>query len=139
MTEKDSDNQCKYCEGRDMREDLAHALEGGRYEEQPARERHPDAQLRDSQDRNTVTGVAVDTLFPFFWIMNEGRWRAFDCERIPEEWQRRDLPHEITSLSQVEFEEITSEEPGDSTACPERTACLLGLHINDEHPEVLES
>ena len=103
MTENDSDNRCRYCDGRDMRDTLAGALESGGYREQPAEDRRPDAQLRDSQDRYTVTGVAVDAMFPFLWIRNQGNWYAFDHERIPEERQKRKLPHEMTSLSQDEF------------------------------------
>ena len=138
MTEKDSKGQCKYCEGKDMRETLAEALESGRYEEQPAEPRHSHAQLRDSQDRYTITGVAVDAMFPFLWIRNQGNWYAFDHEQIPEEWQRRDLPREMPEITQEEFEEIESGGSGDSTICPERTACFLGLHINHEHPQILE-
>ena len=139
MTENDSGNQCRYCDGRDMRDTLAGALESGGYREQPAEDRRPDAQLRDSQDRYTVTGVAVDAMFPFLWIRNKGNWYAFDHERIPEEWQRKELPREMPELSQEMFDQIESTGSGDSTICPERTACLLGLHINDEHPEDLES
>ena len=138
MTENNSEDPCKYCEGKDMREALADALESGKYQEQPAQERHSHAQLRNSQNQYSVTGVAADALFPFLWIKNEGNWRAFDSERIPEEWQKRELPHEMTSLSQDQFDELTSKEPGDSTGCPERTACLLGLHVNHEHPQVIE-
>ena len=84
MTEKEKKDPCKYCEGSGMRTALADALESGRYEEQPAEERHSHAQLRDSRDRYAVTGVAVDALFPFLWLKNEGNWRAFDSEQLPE-------------------------------------------------------
>ena len=103
MTENNSEDPCKYCEGKKMRDALADALESGRYEEHPAEERHSHAQLRDSQDRYSVTGVAVDSMVPFLWIRNQGKWYAFDSERIPQEWQKRKLPHEMTSLSQDEF------------------------------------
>ena len=139
MTENDSENQCRYCDGRGMRDALARALESGGYREQPAEDRRPDAQLRDSQDRYTITGVAVDAMFPFLWIRNQGNWYAFDHERIPEEWQRKELPGEMPELSQEMFDEIESTGSGDSTACPERAACFLGIHINHEHPEDLES
>ena len=138
MTENNSEDPCKYCEGKDMREALADALESGKYQEQPVQERHSHAQLRNSQDRYSVTGVAADTLFPFLWIKKEDQWHALDPERIPQEWQIKNLHGEITSLSQDELEEITSQEPGDSTTCPERLACLLGLHTNYEHPQVIE-
>ncbi len=36
MTENNSEDPCQYCEGKDMRNALADALESGRYEEQPA-------------------------------------------------------------------------------------------------------
>ena len=138
MTNNETENPCRYCGAKDMRIRLAEALESGRYSEQPVEERHSHMKLRDTHDRYSITGVAVDVLAPFIWIKNREEWHAFDHERIPQEWQKEGLRHQVEDMSEDDFQEIQSGGTGESEICPERTACALGLHTNHEHPEVLE-
>ena len=138
MTQNKDDNPCSYCEGAEMREKLAQALESGRYREQPAWARHPQMELRNQDDRYSITGVAADVLMPCLWVRNQGSWHVFDFEHLPEKWHRRNLPHETTSMNEEDFQEILETGAGESIICPEQAACTLGLHTNHEHPNILE-
>ena len=90
-------------------------------------------------DRYSVTGVAADTLMPTLWTKFQGIWRAYHLDEIQAAWPHMNpASFDSSTLNHDDFQRLANAAgEGHIETCPEATACALGLHDNEEHPEML--
>ena len=127
---------CDFCQAAPVRSLLAQALSSGQYQQNP--DLSEDAELRDGQNRHTVTGVAADAVSPTVWVKLFDQWRAVWLDEISTVMpNHRSHGNSITSLTRAEELALERSGAGDSHGCPEITAHTLGLHDGHEHPGVI--